>query len=122
MSLDSLAAAVLGKTGAIEIGLMASHESDHGDYPAQPQPDAIPYGGGGEFFTPDIAMRISLAKQVDVQARVQCPLYAAGAFIVRPGADITLRWKPNSHMHPFLTVFAEGLVARPASARDGYLV
>jgi hypothetical protein len=121
-SFDTLAAHLFGESGGLELGLTASHESDHGDYPLIARPGDIPYGGGGDFFTPDIAMRRCLKNRLELSGRLQCRIFAWGAFTLCPGADVSLRWRVLPGLNPFISLFAEGLFAQKEAARDGFLV
>jgi hypothetical protein len=120
--LSRLSERLLGEQGDIELGLKVSHESDHGDYARQSLPDDILYGGGGDFFVPDIALRTPVARTLELSVRLQSRLYAWGAFSACPAADLSLRWKPLPFVNPFVSLFAEKLFARPRESRDGHSV
>jgi hypothetical protein len=118
--LGRLSERLLGEQGDIELGLKVSHESDHGDYRRRSLPDDILYGGGGDFFVPDIALRTRVARTLELSVRLQSRLYAWGAFSACPAADLSLRWKQLSFVNPFVSLFAEKLFARPSESRDGH--
>jgi hypothetical protein len=141
--LPRAARAWLGPGADLEIALVVGHESDHetSDSTAQletPPPTAIPYGGGGDFVAPDVAVRLP-AGPFMLTARLQDRFYfnafplivgdraASDAIATQlheglaqaAGADLIARWRLSAWAQPQLALFAEHLFAREAPVEDG---
>jgi hypothetical protein len=120
--LDNIAAKWFGKDGAFELGLVLGHESDHGTVDDPWEPDFIPGGGGGQFLTPDIAIRIPVTDKFWFTTRIQSRTYLAGTLIIAPGADAILRWHVREWFNVLVALFGEGLFPREKDARNGFFV
>lgn len=121
-SADALAKHWFDKDGAFEISLVFAHESDHGDYDKEEKKEDIPYGGGGQFLTPDVAIRVPLGSRFLLTGRVQCRVCLDGALIAAPGADLIVRWRLRPWFNPTVAIFGEGIFPRESEARDGYFI
>jgi hypothetical protein len=115
--------------GVLELSLLLGHESDHEDkqYRGELRPiDRIPYGGGGNYLTPDVAVRLRagpLAIIVRLQDRIYTNAFPAllGARVASdqvasslreglyhaPGFDLIVRYGIWS-----AALFGERLIAR----------
>lgn len=122
ISLDELAHSWFGKDGAFEIGLVFGHESDHGTVNDPWEPDFIPGGGGGQFLTPDMAIRIPLSEIFWFTTRIQSRAYLGGSLVLAPGADIILRWYITEWFNLHIALFLEGLFPREEAAHNGFFI
>ncbi|MBW2263245.1 MAG: hypothetical protein JRG91_14845 [Deltaproteobacteria bacterium] len=122
LSLDSLAHSWFGTSGAFEISITVSHESDHGDLDDPPGPTDIPKGGGGQAVCPDVAIRVPITNEFTLIARIQDRIYMSGALIHAPGVDLILRYALSERLVPQIAIFGEGIFPRKDSARNGFLV
>ncbi|MFH1436674.1 MAG: hypothetical protein ABIJ56_13270 [Pseudomonadota bacterium] len=120
-SLDSVAKR-LGEGGGLELSVVLSHESDHGELDIPEKPTDIPLGGGGQALTPDIAIRIPFNDKVTMIIRVQDRIFLNGALIHAPGADLILRYRLTKTCVPIIAVFAEGIFPGKKEANNGYFV
>jgi hypothetical protein len=127
----------------LEVALVVGHESDHAtvDSTARletPPATAIPFGAGGDFVAPDVAVRLPAGPLV-LTARLQDRVYfnafplvvgdrassdgiAAGlheGLAQAAGADLIARWRLSSWAQPQLALFGEHLFAREPSVDDG---
>jgi hypothetical protein len=116
LSAERLARRWLGDRGAIEIAMMAGHESDHvtgASFDDVHGRGDIEAGGGGEFVVYDVAMRAAVGASVDVWARVAERRYLRGAILHAPGVEGGLRWRATRVLQPLVSVFAERLFVDP---------
>jgi hypothetical protein len=121
LSSDWLARRWFGPGSRVEITLGAGHESDHeDDFRQTPGPRDIPFGGGGDFLAPDLAVRLPLGARADVTVRLQERVYVRGALAHAPGADLVLRVRPWPAVQPSLALFGEQIIADDAQARDTF--
>ena len=119
LSFDRPAQRWLGPGGGLEVGLALTHESDHGDLDEERPARGLQNGGGGDWVTPDIAVRIPLVKALRLTLRLQDRVYVRGDLVHAPGGDVILRWAASKPAHVALALFGEGLIAR-GDARNGY--
>jgi hypothetical protein len=142
--LPRLARAWLVPGSDIEIALVLGHESDHATSAssstlAPPGPLAIPFGGGGEYLAPDVAVSLPAGRYVTLVMRLtdriyfnELPLFV-GARVASDAvadglhegianaasADLVATWRATSWAEPRLAVFGEHLFARDAFVPDG---
>jgi hypothetical protein len=146
LELPETAHAWFGSTSAFEIGLIVGHESDHatsGSTSTLPPagPLALPYGGGGDFISPDVALRLSAARDLTLTLRLADRIYfnelpllfgARGASDTIAAnlhegvanattADLILGWRASPSVEPRLALFGEHLFSREGSILDGQL-
>jgi hypothetical protein len=144
LELPRAARALLLPGSDLEVALVVGHESDHATGSsssalAPPGPLAIPFGGGGDFLAPDIAVALPAGHKVAITVRLQDRIYfnefpaivgARGAsdlvadtlhegLINAPGADLVIRWRAKSWAMPELAVFAEHLFPHDAFVPGG---
>ncbi len=128
----------------LEFGLVVGHESDHATLGststlAPPGPYAIPFGGGGDFLEPDVAVSLPAGPAVTITMRLQDRIFfnqlplVVGARSVSddladalhegllnaPGADLVVRWRATPWAIPQLAVFGEHLFAHDPFVADG---
>lgn len=121
LSSDWLARRWFGPGSRIEIALVAGHESDHeDDFRQTPGPRDIPFGGGGDFLAPDLAVRLPLGERADVTVRLQERVYVRGSLAHAPGADLVLRVRLWPAVQPSLALFGEQIIADDAQAQDTF--
>jgi hypothetical protein len=138
------ARAWFGSASDVEIGLVVGHESDHATSGSTstlgtPGPLALPYGGGGDFIAPDVALRLVAWRDLTLTARISDKIYfnelplafgdrGASDRIASslhegvqnaPAADLILRWRASASAEPQLAFFGEHLFSREASTPDG---
>jgi len=144
LELPRLARAWLVPGSTMEVALVLGHESDHATAGSSstlppPGPYAIPFGGGGDFLAPDIAVTLPAGRAVTITLRLQDRIYfnelpllfgsrtisdsvADGlheGLLNAPGADLVVRWRAASWARPQVAVFAEHLFAHDAFVPDG---
>jgi hypothetical protein len=144
LELPTVARAWLVPGSDLEIGLIVGHESDHASVAssstlAPPGPLAIPFGGGGDFLAPDIAVRLPAGPSFTITMRLQDRIYfnelplLVGARVASdtiadsvheglanaPGADLIVRWRACRWAEPQLALFGEHLFAHDAFVQDG---
>jgi hypothetical protein len=140
--LGRLAREWLGPGDTLELSLTLGHESDHATAPGSApsaSPRDIPFGGGGNFVAPDVAVRLRAGRAVTLLIRLQDRIYfneLPAVFGARsasdsvadalheglanaPGADLVLRWKAAAGLVPSLAMFAEHLFPHDAFADAG---
>jgi hypothetical protein len=127
----------------LELGLVVGHESDHEsagstarlETPAQ---SAIPFGAGGDFLAPDVAVSLPwgpLTLTLRLQDRIYWnafPLMVGArtasdvvaddlheGLAQAAGADLVVQWHARDWVQPRLAVFAEHLFARDPFVDDG---
>lgn len=121
LSSDWLARRWFGPRSRIEIVFVAGHESDHeDDFRQTPGPRDIPFGGGGDFLAPDLAVRLPLGQRADVTVRLQERFYVKGPLAHAPGADLVVRVRLGPVVQPSLAIFGEQIIADDAQARDTF--
>jgi hypothetical protein len=114
---EDLAHRWLGPQGALELSLVAGHESDHAladftnahpDFEVSPLPGDIE-STGGNFLQPDLAARFALRPDLALTSRLQWRVYLPGSGPIRhaPGVDLVLRWKLLAWLQPQIAGFAE---------------
>lgn len=114
-SADAWAKRWFGPGSALELSLVAGHESDHAttDVPSgfseSPNPGDIVGGTGGNFFAPDLAGRFMLGHELVLTARPQWRFYlrGSGPFKDAPALDLILRWKLSRQVQPLLSTRVE---------------
>jgi hypothetical protein len=143
LELPSLARAWLVPGSDLEVALVVGHESDHATSSstaslAAPGPRDIPFGGGGNFVAPDVAVRLPVGRTMTLTLRLEDRIYFNELALVAgrsasdavagdlheglanaPGADLVVRWAPVPWAQPQLAVFAEHLFAHDAFVDDG---
>jgi hypothetical protein len=144
LELSSLARAWLVPGGDLEVGLVVGLERDQATaaYSSSlppPGPLAIPFGGGGAYLAPDVAVRLPVGRALTVTMRLQDRIYFSelpllvGARVASdvvadglregllnaPGADLVVRWRAAAWALPEVAVFAEHLFAHDAFVQDG---
>jgi hypothetical protein len=144
LELPRVARAWLVPGSTFEVGLIVGHESDHESADSTstlppPGPLAIPFGGGGDFLAPDVAVRLPAGRAVTLVVRIQDRIYfnelplLVGAttasddiaeslhegLVNAPGADLIARWHAARWAKPQLALFGEHLFPHDASAQDG---
>jgi hypothetical protein len=144
LALPNVANAWLGSGSDFEIGLIVGHESDHATSGSTstlgpPGPLALPYGAGGDFVAPDVAIRFIAGRTVTLTLRLADRLYfnafplivgARGASDTiaqslhegvanAPGADLILRWRASASAEPQLALYGEHLFSRESTIPDG---
>ena len=144
LELPRLARDWLVPGSSLEVGLVVGHESDHATVAssstlAPPGPLAIPFGGGGDYLAPDIAVRLPAGRAVTITLRLEDRIYfnelplLVGArtasdvvaddlhegLVNAPGADLVVRWRAVPWAEPQLAVFAEHLFPHDAFVPDG---
>lgn len=146
LELPRLARAWLVPGSDLEIALVVGHESDHATAASTstlppPGPYAMPFGGGGDFLEPDVAVWMPagpLSITVRLRDRIyfnSLPLIAGArplsddiadglheALVNAPGADLVVRWHASRWAMPQLALFGEHLFAHDAFAADGQFV
>jgi hypothetical protein len=120
------------------------HESDHATSAsssaiAPPGPYAIPFGGGGDYLAPDVALRLPAGPALMITVRLQDRIYfnelplLVGAhaasdsiadglhegLVNAPGADLIVRWRAAPWAMPQLALFGEHLFAHDSFVPDG---
>ena len=144
LELPRLARAWLVPGSKLEIALVVGREDNHATQAptpplAPPGPSAIPFGGGGDFLAPEIAVSLPLGRSLNVVMRLQDRIYwnalplLVGARVASdaiadglheglanaPGADIIVRWRATPWLAPQLAIFAEHLFPHDAFVEDG---
>jgi hypothetical protein len=144
LELPSLARAWLVAGGDLEIGLLVGLERDKASAASSPSlsppgPLAIPFGGGGAYLAPDVAVRLPVGRAVTITMRLQDRVYfnelplLVGARVASdavadglregllnaPGADLIVRWRVAAWALPELSIFGEHLFAHDAFVPDG---
>jgi hypothetical protein len=144
LELPQVARAWLVPGSDLELGLIVGHESDHASSDSSsllppPGPLAIPFGGGGDFLAPDIAVRLPAGPTVTLTLRLQDRIYfnefplIVGARFASddiadslheglanaPGADLIVRWRACRWAEPQLAMFGEHLFPHDAFVPDG---
>lgn len=144
LELPRLARAWLVRGADLEVSLVVGHESDHATSAsssslAAPGPWAIPFGGGGNFIAPDVAVVLPAGRAFVVTLRLQDRIYfnqlplLAGSRVASdvvadglhegllnaPGADLVVRWRAAPWAMPQVAVFGEHLFAHDAFVPDG---
>ncbi len=144
LELPRLARAWLVPGSDMEIALVVGHESDHASSGSSsmlppPGPFAIPFGGGGDYLAPDIAVQLMAGPSVTVTVRLEDRIYfnelplIAGSRVASdviaddlhegllnaPGADLVLRWHATRWAEPQLAFFGEHLFAHDPVVPDG---
>ena len=141
--LPRLARAWFGPGSDLEVALVVGHESDHETANSvvdlgTPDPRTIPFGGGGDFVAPDVAVSlpagafrfvIRLEDRIYFNAfpllfgartasdAVASDLHEGLAHAA--GADLIVRWYLASWLQPQLAIFGEHLFARDPFVDDG---
>ena len=142
VELKSLARAWLIPGSALEVGFIVGHEGDHasGDVslPAL-GPHDIAFGGGGNFFAPDVAARLPVGHSLTLTMRLADRVYwnelpsivgaRAASDVVADAlheglenaasADLIARWRATNWAAPQLALFGEHLFSHDAFADDG---
>lgn len=143
LALPRAGATLFGKGALLELGLVVVHEGAHAasGY-AVPDPyrtTDIPFGGGGWFLGPDVALRVGCGSRCTLVTRFQdrifmnaLPLavgqraasdvvadFLAEGLVQAPGAELTLRWRLGDLVRPTLSVFGEELYSHDSSAGNG---
>jgi hypothetical protein len=142
--LHGAARAWLPKRSALEVALVFGYEDDDATAnstaaPNRPSQRAIPFGGGGVFVSPDVALRLPLGRRAQVTMRLADRVYI-NAFPLMFGArvasdavadflheglvnaassDIVFSWRATGWLVPKLGVYAEHLFARDRFVQDG---
>jgi hypothetical protein len=144
LDLPRIAHAWLLPGSDMEIALVVGHESDHATAAssstlAPPGPYAIPFGGGGDFIEPDIAVRLPAGPAVTLTLRLRDRIYfnalplLVGArsvsddvadglhegLVNAPAADLVVRWNASRWAMPQLALFGEHLFPHDPSVPDG---
>ena len=141
---DVAGAFVAHAFGDLEIAGFIGHEASFAvDRPPDAyRPTDIPFGGGGWFVAPDIALRSGVTASVELTSRLGDRLYTnffpalVGqreesdyvADFLREGssqmpfAELSLRWKLAPWLRPVVSVYGEALVPHDDSAKAGVLV
>jgi hypothetical protein len=142
--LPAAARAWLVPGSTLELGLVVGHESDHATASSSsalepPGPRTIPFGGGGNFVAPDVAVRLPAGRTVTIDLRLADRVYfselpllvgaraasdaVAGALheglASAASADVVVRWRALSWAHPILAAYGEHLFARDPFVDDG---
>jgi hypothetical protein len=142
--LPAAARAWLLPGGTLELGLVVGHESDHATASSSsalepPGPRTIPFGGGGNFVAPDVAVRLPAGRAVTIDLRLADRVYfnalpllvgarvasdaVAGALheglASAASVDVVVRWRALSWAHPIFAAYAEHLFAREPFVDDG---
>ena len=124
VSWDGGARRLLGDRGALEVTVNSRHESEHytGSNGGGTGTDFGQVPHIGDFIMLDVAARIPIGK-LDVIARIQDKLFVRDqrAYSQGPGADLILRWRRWTRVHPFSSTFAEYLFGTNGFP-DAYLV
>ncbi|MBV9946795.1 MAG: hypothetical protein JOZ69_08110 [Myxococcales bacterium] len=130
--LPGVARAWLTPGSDLELSLVIGHESDHASSRAAlaaPGPLAIPFGGGGNFLAPEIAVRLPAGPALTFTIRLEDRIYfnevplLVGAHVASdvvadalhegvtnaPSADLELRWRATSWAAPQLALYAQHL-------------
>ncbi len=138
-----LARAWFGPGSDLELAVVVGHESDHqtansvvdiGPLP----PRAIPFGGGGDFVAPDVAVRLAAGPLRFVVRLLDRIYFNAFPLLVgdraasdvvaddlheglvnAAGADIVVRWALAPWCQPQLALYGEHLFAHDAFVDDG---
>jgi hypothetical protein len=142
VELPRAASAWLVPGSDLELSLVVGHESDHATEPGSLPPAGprdIPFGGGGDFIAPDVAVRLPAGAAVSIIVRLvdrvyfnELPLFV-GARVASDlvasdlheglsdaaGADLVVRWRATTHVWPTLALYGEHLFAREAFTDDG---
>ena len=136
------AAAWFGHGSDMEAALVVGHESDHQTANSvvdlgPPQQATIPFGGGGDFVAPDVALGLR-AGPFGFVVRLEDRIYfnALALFASREAsdavagdlheglfnasaADLVVRWHLASWIEPQLAIYGEHLFARDPFVEDG---
>jgi hypothetical protein len=130
--LPRLARAWLTNDSDLELSLTVGHESDHASSlaaVAPPGPLAIPFGGGGNFLAPEVAVRLPVGPAFSITVRVEDRVYfnelplIVGAHVASdvvadalhegltnaPSADLEVRWRATTWAQPQLAVYGQHL-------------
>ena len=133
LSFDDLAAGWWGERGAsgpggaFETTLSFRHESEHytgSNEGGEGRADVAEVPHIGDFLMFDGAVRIPFGR-LDLEARLQEKVFLnredRAPYLHAPGADVVLRWRRWSALHPFSSTFAEYVFAGHGQP-DHYLV
>lgn len=105
-----------------------------------PEPDEIPFGGGGYYLKPELGIRLAPAERFELDVRFDYRLFlnvlprlvghddvsnaiANGlkeGLAHAPALNLTLRWTPRPHLLPFVSAHAAYLTPHDDHARGGY--
>jgi hypothetical protein len=141
--LPRLAASWLGPGTDLELALVVGHESDHQTANSvvdlgTPLQSTIPFGGGGDFVAPDIAVTLPAGPFRFVVRLVDRIYFNAFPLLVGArtssdavaddlhegpanacGADLVVRWRLEPWLQPQLALYGEHLFARDPFVEDG---
>jgi hypothetical protein len=120
VSAETLARRWFGAKGALEIGLVVGHESDHGELDDPHRADDIPHGAGGDFVLPDLAFRVPVGGSAELSVRYADRIFVRGDLAHAPAADLGLRIRYWPHLQPMLALFAEELFPSEPFVRHGF--
>ncbi len=136
------ASTLFGPGSHLELALsLGRAEAPARDEPVDPiQPSDIPFGGGGWYLEPGIALRTPLTLTWTFEARIAHRMFT-NAFVSLVGAsdaadivasglgeglahaphlDVTLRWKVRSGIEPYVAAYGGYLDPHDDSADAGY--
>ncbi len=142
VELPQLAHTWLTPRSDLELGLTLGHEGDYatGDFSAPPlAPRNIPFGGGGNFIAPDVAVRLPVGRSVSITMRLTDRIYfnelpllvgaRAASDVVADdlheglqnaaSADLIVRWRARAWVSPQLALFGEHEFSHDAFGDDG---
>jgi len=121
LSLGELGERLVGPGGQLEIAVSFRHESEHytgtreGGGPLFPDVPGI-----GDYVMPDLAVRKALGP-VDLELRAQIKAFLPSSFYsAGPGADVVLRWRALTLLHPFVSFFVERMFGRYVEWGDAH--
>jgi hypothetical protein len=143
LALPRAGANLFGKGALLELGLVVGHDGAHAAS-GYAVPDAyrttdIPFGGGGWFLEPDVALRVGCGARCVLITRIEdrvymnaLPLmvgqraasdvvadYLDEGLVQAPGAELTLHWRLSDWIRPTVSLFGEELLAHDSSAESG---
>lgn len=143
LALPHAGAALFGRGALLELGLVIGHEGAHAArgyaVPEAYRTTDIPFGGGGWYLEPDVALRLGCGARCTLVTRLQDRIFtnalplAVGqraasdvvadfldeGLVQAPGAGLTLSWRASDHFRPTLSVFGEALFSHDSSAENG---
>ncbi len=137
----------LPRGGHLEVGLVVGFEAAHQSAQSSaalppPRSGDIPYGAGGDYLEPDIALEVPVRVASWVRFRLRDRLYfnelplLVGAreasdvvadyfhegLVNAPAIDVALRWRQGARVQPQLAAFADLLFPHDAFAAEGWFV
>ncbi|MFI5301756.1 MAG: hypothetical protein ACHREM_27010 [Polyangiales bacterium] len=142
IELRALARKLLPRDGVVELTFGVGRESADSlghNRPDVASPRDLPFGGGGDWLSFDLALRSPLGHGFELTLRLGDRVYwnafplifgaqmasdvvasdLRESLLDEASAELIVRWRATTWMHPTLSLFAERLISHDALANDG---